>query len=139
MLSLKTALISTGIISAAVLFKVSAPFVTELITSGIPSTYSLILSFLRPPYLYLLINGIIISIVASSKLKSQKPETTQHNPSPEIVFPAVVVPSEVYSSEYSYGSSAAARVVVAEDLKMVQESKGAAMVDDGGEDEEGAD
>ncbi|XWS52005.1 hypothetical protein CRYUN_Cryun11dG0030600 [Craigia yunnanensis] len=122
MLSLKMALISTGIISVAILLKVSAPSITEFITSGIPSTYSLILSFLRPPYLYLLINCIIISIVASSKLQSQKPETTQHNPSPEIVFPAVKVSNEVYSSEFSTYESDAARVVV------MEESKGAAGV-----------
>ncbi|XVE50392.1 hypothetical protein DITRI_Ditri01bG0158900 [Diplodiscus trichospermus] len=132
MLSLKTALISTGIISVAVLFQVSAPFVTEFITSGIPSTYSLIISFLRPPYLYLLINCIIISIVASSKLQAQKPENLQHNPPPEIVFPAVEavkVSSEVYSSNLSIYGTADARVVVTD------ESKGAMMVNEGDREE----
>ncbi|XP_021288229.1 uncharacterized protein LOC110419482 [Herrania umbratica] len=128
MLSLKTALISTGIISVAIVFKVSLPLVSELITSGIPSTYSLVLSFLRPPYLYLLINCIIISIVASSKL--QHKAETQQSPSPEIVLPAVKVSSEVYSSEYSYGSDTSARVVVAE------ESKRAVVVDGGDEEEQ---
>ncbi|XVF78085.1 hypothetical protein PTKIN_Ptkin14bG0100300 [Pterospermum kingtungense] len=133
MLSLKTALISTGVISVAVLLKASAPSVTEFVTSGIPSTYSLILSFLRPPYLYLLINGIIISIVASSKLQGKKPETTQHNPSPETVFPAaeaVKVPSEVYKSEFSstYGSG---------DVKVVTtEESTRAVVVNGGDREE---
>ncbi|XVF04088.1 hypothetical protein REPUB_Repub05bG0051500 [Reevesia pubescens] len=127
MLFLKTALISIGIISVAVLFKVSAPLVTEFITSGIPSIYNLIFSFLRPPYLYLVINFIIISIVASSKFQSQKQESTQHNSSPGIVFPDVIVSNEVYSSDHSYGSGAT-RVVVAEDLKT--------MVDDGDEREE---
>ncbi|GMJ05203.1 hypothetical protein like AT1G61260 [Hibiscus trionum] len=122
MLSLKTALISTGIISLAVLFKASAPFVTEFVTSGIPSTYGLILSLLRPPYLYLLINCIIISIVASSKLQAQKPESTQLNPSSEIVSPVFKVSSEVFSSEFSYGA-AAASLVAMEDLKMAEESK----------------
>ena len=128
MLSLKTALISTGIISVAILFKASAPSITEFITSGIPSTYSLILSFMRPPYLYLLINCIIISIVASTKLQAQKPETTQHNPSPEIVFPSVEevkVSNEVYSGEFSTYGSAAAIVVETE------ESNGAVVVDGG--------
>ncbi|KAK8527357.1 hypothetical protein V6N13_085191 [Hibiscus sabdariffa] len=123
MLSLKTALISTGIISLAVLFKVSAPFVTEFVTSGIPSTYGFIVSFLRPPYLYLLINCIIISIVASSKLQARKPESTQLNPSPEIVSPAFKVSSEVFSNEFSYGNAAAGLVLAAEDLNMAEESK----------------
>ncbi|XWS27954.1 hypothetical protein CRYUN_Cryun25bG0024700 [Craigia yunnanensis] len=126
MLSLKVALISTGIISVAILFKASFTSIMEFITPGIPSTYSLILSFMRPPYLYLLINCIIISIVASTKLQAQKPETTQHNPSPEIVFPAVEavkVSNEVYSGEFSTYGSAAEIVVVTE------ESNGAVVVD----------
>ncbi|OMP04593.1 hypothetical protein COLO4_09477 [Corchorus olitorius] len=123
MLSVKTALISTGIISVAILLKASAPLVTDFVTSAIPSTYSLILSFLRPPYLYLLINGIIISIVASSKLHHK--QEAPPNPSPEIVLPAVKVPTEVYNSnEYSYGSSTATSTfVVAEDLNPVERSK----------------
>ncbi|XP_039001482.1 uncharacterized protein LOC120127691 [Hibiscus syriacus] len=120
--SLKTALISTGIISLAVLFKVSAPFVNEFVTCGIPSTYGLLLSFLRPPYLYLLINCIIICIVASSKFQVQKPESTQLNPLPEIVSPTFKVSSEVFSNEFSYGT-AAARGEVEEALKMAEESK----------------
>ncbi|MBA0849971.1 hypothetical protein Goshw_023537 [Gossypium schwendimanii] len=123
MLSLKTALISTGVISVAILLKVSAPSVTQFVTSGIPSIYGLILSFLRPPYLYLLINGIIISIVASSKLQAQKPESTQQiNPSPEIVSQALKVPSEVFSNEYSYGTPAAT-VLVAEEIKRTVEEE----------------
>ncbi|KAE8731737.1 cytochrome c-type bioproteinsis ccda-like chloroplastic protein 2 [Hibiscus syriacus] len=122
MLSLKTAVISTGIISLAVLFKVSAPFVTEVVTSGIPSTYGLILSFLRPPYLYLLINCIIITIVASSKLQRRKPESSQPNPLPDIVSPAFKVSSEVFSNEFSYGN-AAARILVEKDSEAAEESK----------------
>lgn len=124
MLSLKTALISTGVISVAILLKVSAPSVTEFVTSGIPSIYGLILPFLRPPYLYLLINGIIISIVASSKLQAQKPESTQQiNPSPEIVSPALKVPSEEFSNEYSYGTPAATFLVAEESKRMVEEEQ----------------
>ncbi|KAL4312334.1 hypothetical protein GQ457_01G005010 [Hibiscus cannabinus] len=123
MLSVKTALISTGIISLAVLFKVSAPFVTEFVTSGIPSTYGFILSFLRPPYLYLLINCIIISIVASSKLQVRKPESTQLNPSPEIVSPAFKVSSEVFSNEFSYENAAAGVVLAAEESKQTVEEE----------------
>ncbi|KAE8681066.1 cytochrome c-type bioproteinsis ccda-like chloroplastic protein 2 [Hibiscus syriacus] len=121
-LSLKTALISTGVISMAVLFKVSAPFVTEFVTSGIPSTYGLILSFLRPPYLYLLINCIIISIVASSKLQAHKPESPQLINPPEIVSPAFKVSSEVFSNEFSY-ETAPARVLVAEETKRAVEEE----------------
>ncbi|KAE8680160.1 cytochrome c-type bioproteinsis ccda-like chloroplastic protein 2 [Hibiscus syriacus] len=120
-LSLKTVLISTGVISMAFLFKVSAPFVTEFVMSGIPSTYGLILSFLRPPYLYLLINCIIISIVASSKLQAQKPESAQLN-HPEIVSPEFKDSNEVFSNEFSYGT-APARVLVMEESKRAVEEE----------------
>lgn len=140
MLSLKTALISTGVISVAVLLKASAPSVTEFITSGIPSTYGLLLSFLRPPYLYLLINGIIITIVASSKLQSQKPETSQHKlPSQDVVFPAAVEAVNVSNEVYNNNNNSEFSTYGSHDMKVVvtEESKGAAvLVVNGGDKEE---
>ncbi|WCJ32116.1 hypothetical protein M5689_013559 [Euphorbia peplus] len=67
-LSLKVALISTGIISVAVVIKTSVPALTDLV----PVMYRCVVAWLRPPYLYLVMNAIIISIVASSKLHVQK-------------------------------------------------------------------
>ncbi|XP_050216914.1 uncharacterized protein LOC126667853 [Mercurialis annua] len=64
---LKLALLSTGIFSVAVLLKLSVPFITYFTVSELH-----VLAWLQPPYLYLIINGIIISIVASSKLQLQK-------------------------------------------------------------------
>ncbi|KAJ9153637.1 hypothetical protein P3X46_027057 [Hevea brasiliensis] len=73
-LSLKIALISTCVLSVAVMLKLSVPVVTDFAVHELPLMYSSVISWLRPPYLYLVINGIIISIVASSKLQLQKPE-----------------------------------------------------------------
>lgn len=67
-LSLKLVLISTGVVTMALALKVSAPVVSDFVVSEIPSIWSFLLSWLRPPYLYILINCIIISIFASSKL-----------------------------------------------------------------------
>lgn len=69
-LSLKLILISTTVLSAAVALKLSAPAITEFAVSEVPSLYHGVVSWLRPPYLYLVINCIIITIVASSKLQS---------------------------------------------------------------------
>ncbi|XP_056172919.1 uncharacterized protein LOC115687633 [Syzygium oleosum] len=62
--SLKALLASTLVISAAVLLKLSLPAIAGLV----PSLHALLLPWLRPPYLYILVNCIIISIVASSRL-----------------------------------------------------------------------
>ncbi|KAJ9182827.1 hypothetical protein P3X46_006777 [Hevea brasiliensis] len=73
-ISLKLALISTAVLSVAVILKLSVPVVTDFAVSELPVVYSSVLSWLRPPYLYLVINGIIMSIVASSMLQLQKSE-----------------------------------------------------------------
>nr|GME02738.1 Cyclin-L1 like [Ipomoea batatas] len=70
-LSLRILLISTTVISAAVMLKISAPAITDFAVSNVPSIWNAVVSWLRPPYLYLVINCIIITIVASSKLQSK--------------------------------------------------------------------
>ncbi|XP_050370172.1 uncharacterized protein LOC126788245 [Argentina anserina] len=70
--TLKIVLISTGVVSMAVALKLSAPVAADILSSPVPSLWSSLLPWLRPPYLYILINCIIISIVASSKLHAPK-------------------------------------------------------------------
>ncbi|KAH9650940.1 DUF4408 domain-containing protein [Citrus sinensis] len=67
---LKAAAVSTCVLSVGVVLKHSsvAPFISEFLASDVPSFWNLLLQWLEPPFLYLLINAIIISIVASSKL-----------------------------------------------------------------------
>ncbi|TQD76698.1 hypothetical protein C1H46_037780 [Malus baccata] len=85
LLTLKVALISTGVVSMAVGLKLSSPLVADAVTSQVPSLWSSAISWLRPPYLYILINCIIISIVASSKLHP-KPEDSHPETEPELVM-----------------------------------------------------
>lgn len=89
-LSLKLALISTGILSIAVALKLSVPLVTDFAVSELPVIYGSFLSWLQPPYLYLVINGIIISIVASSKLHKPEEPSKQHEiiPPPTLAMAA---------------------------------------------------
>ncbi|XP_015896755.3 uncharacterized protein LOC107430433 [Ziziphus jujuba] len=91
--SLKLLLISTGVLSMAFVMKLSVPVVTDFVATEVPSIWSVVLSWLRPPYLYILINCIIISIVASSKLQ-QKVEYYPAHP-PEMVVPQPVVAEAV--------------------------------------------
>ncbi|KAK2644177.1 hypothetical protein Ddye_019372 [Dipteronia dyeriana] len=66
-LSLKVIFMSTGVLSMALLLKMSVPLVMDFSISRAPVMWSSFLSWLKPPYLYLIINGIIITIVASSR------------------------------------------------------------------------
>ncbi|KAK6134517.1 hypothetical protein DH2020_031751 [Rehmannia glutinosa] len=75
MSSLKVVLISTSVLSAAIMLKFSVPALTDF-AFNVPSIYNGVVSWLRPPYLYLVINCIIITIVASSKLQSRKDEVS---------------------------------------------------------------
>ncbi|XP_006360129.1 uncharacterized protein [Solanum tuberosum] len=85
MLSIKIFLISTTVLSAAIMLKVSAPVVTDFAVSEVPSIWNGVVSWLKPPYLYLVINCIIITIVASSKLQNKLDENS--SPVPAIVSP----------------------------------------------------
>ncbi|KAJ6728013.1 COTTON FIBER (DUF761) [Salix koriyanagi] len=97
MLSLKVALISTGLLSLAVILKLSVvPLVTDFAVSELPIMYSSVISWLQPPYLYLVINCIIITILASSRLQLQNPSQEQQVPlSPaDIIVPPLPVTVE---------------------------------------------
>ncbi|KAG9137157.1 hypothetical protein Leryth_011981 [Lithospermum erythrorhizon] len=68
MLTPRLLLISATIISASIAVKLYAPPLIN-ISSSVPTLY--VVSWLKPPYLYLIINFIIITIVASTKLQSK--------------------------------------------------------------------
>ncbi|XP_022985244.1 uncharacterized protein LOC111483295 [Cucurbita maxima] len=112
-LSLKILLVSTGVLSMAVFLKLSVPVVSDFIVSEIPSIWTCFLSWLTPPYLYLLINCIIISIVASSKFQPKLEDDASVPPIPHTIAPfpvakissayAVCGGSEIFNG-YSYNA-----------------------------------
>ncbi|KAK3199161.1 hypothetical protein Dsin_022576 [Dipteronia sinensis] len=69
--SLKVGLVSTCVFSIAMLFKFSFPLISEFVACDVPVFWNVVLQWLKPPYLYLIINCIIISIVASAKLQQK--------------------------------------------------------------------
>ncbi|KAI9073939.1 hypothetical protein K1719_044112 [Acacia pycnantha] len=87
-LSLKVVLLSTGVLSLAVALKLSVPLVSDFIVSDVPNIWSFFLSWLRPPYLYILVNCIIISIAASSKFLNHKLDDLAHSPDPLAALPS---------------------------------------------------
>ncbi|KAL7186368.1 hypothetical protein ACSBR2_028167 [Camellia fascicularis] len=101
MLSLKVVLISTSVLFMAMVLKLSVPIVMEFAISEIPSIWSFVMSWLRPPYLYVVINCIIITIVASSKLQQKVVD----KPPPAVagetmVYPVPIKVREDYAVAY---------------------------------------
>ncbi|KAI3994020.1 hypothetical protein MKX01_007352 [Papaver californicum] len=94
-LSLKVLLISTGFLSMAIILKLSIPVVLEFMISEVPVFWSCLLSWLTPPYLYVIINGIIITIAASSRFNQSKNDHN-HNSIAEPLF--VPVNNKIISS-----------------------------------------
>ncbi|XP_018823543.1 uncharacterized protein LOC108993187 [Juglans regia] len=110
-LSLKLVLISTGLLSLAAMLKLSLPVVSDFVAYEIPSIWSCVLSWLRPPYLYIVINFIIVSILASSKLQQKhddlEPDMPVGQPPPTKVSGIVADDTVIYGdcvvlSEYGY-------------------------------------
>ncbi|KAK8585291.1 hypothetical protein V6N13_139225 [Hibiscus sabdariffa] len=123
MLSLKVLFISTGILGIALGFKISVPLVLEFCVSQAPLWWSTFRSWLRPPYLYVIINGIIITIVASSRFnfnqnKSEKDQTVQMQPRPKISVDRR--PVEEYDTKSSWESD----VVESSDFVYEQNHRG---------------
>ncbi|XP_022723536.1 uncharacterized protein LOC111280424 [Durio zibethinus] len=87
MLSLKVLFVSIGKLAIALGLKGSVPLVLELSVYQAPLLWSTFRSWLKPPYLYIVINGIIITIAASSWFhhnNSEKEQSEQVQPRSKI-------------------------------------------------------
>lgn len=82
--AVKVVLITVGVVSSVILVKDSVvPCLSSLLISALPSLWSLLKSLLSPPYIYILLNFIILCIAVSSTFnhqshhlkKPQKPNT----------------------------------------------------------------
>jgi len=89
-LSLRTVLISAAILSTAMALKLTVPMVSHFILNEAPTIWNFILSCFTPPYLYLLLNLIILTIVITSKFHNY-----HHHSPPEHLLPFDGTPSPV--------------------------------------------
>lgn len=88
--SVKVILISTGILSMAMGLKLTLPLLTHFLLTEGPHVCTFFLTCFTPPYLYILINFIILTIVASSKLNHH-----HHSPPDDTVLLPAVYPAAV--------------------------------------------
>ncbi|KAM1796928.1 hypothetical protein ACFX11_037103 [Malus domestica] len=101
--SLKIVLISSGVVALALAMKLSVPMATEFLASHLPVMCSYFRSLFRPPYLYVLINCIIITIAASSRFNGHgrspqpklQPESEASVSDPPAVYESMYRESEV--------------------------------------------
>lgn len=89
----KIVLISTGAISIAMAIKVSVPPVMAFAFCNVPAIWSALVLWLKPPYIYFIVNGIIITIMASSRLSQLHRVVDYHETSIPPPTPAAPAPS----------------------------------------------
>ncbi|KAM1123719.1 hypothetical protein ACFXTH_005003 [Malus domestica] len=96
--SLKIVLILSGFVAWALAMKISVPMAAEFVASNFSVMCSSFRFLLRPPYLYVLVNGIIITIAASSRFDGHR-RSPQPKLQPESEV-SVSDPAVVYEPMY---------------------------------------
>ncbi|MED6133243.1 hypothetical protein PIB30_026568 [Stylosanthes scabra] len=94
--SLKLLLISTWLLFTALGLNLSLTTITYFFSTHVPLTWNLCLTCLKPPYLFLLLNAIILSIAASSIFHHPNTHPPPPSPSPShqpLHIPYVAKPS----------------------------------------------
>ncbi|XP_004293570.1 PREDICTED: uncharacterized protein LOC101303095 [Fragaria vesca subsp. vesca] len=90
LVSLRILLISTGVVALALAMKLYVPLVFEFAVSNLPLIWTSCKSLLRPPYLYVVVNAIIITIAASSMFHHDRPQAKLPSSESESTPPPVV-------------------------------------------------
>ncbi|KAI4371090.1 hypothetical protein MLD38_019360 [Melastoma candidum] len=78
MISATKALVLIGAVSLAAMAWLSVP----VVVSWLPSVWRCFVSWIRPPYIYVLLNGIIVTIAASSRIGSSCGRPAEATPPP---------------------------------------------------------
>ncbi|XP_023731404.1 uncharacterized protein LOC111879164 [Lactuca sativa] len=79
-LSLKVLLLAFGVVSVSMAVEYIVPLLLDFAVNDLPAMWSLLQSYLKPPYLYLLINVIIFTIFATSSFHHRIMHENQSQP-----------------------------------------------------------
>ncbi|XP_076882331.1 uncharacterized protein LOC143611102 [Bidens hawaiensis] len=95
-LSVKLLLISLTVISIAVTTKLTVPLMFSFAVNGLPAIWSVVATWLKPPYLYVIINAIIITIAATTRFQHNHHQQSPNEPPPSDLTPVNydIAPSE---------------------------------------------
>ncbi|KAJ9168919.1 hypothetical protein P3X46_020395 [Hevea brasiliensis] len=125
--SVQSVLISTGVLFLALLLKASVPLVFDFSVYQAPLIWSSLASWLKPPYLYVILNCIIITIAASSRFHHTHGADNEQQEQ----IPAVRKISARDPDQFHYDmkiSAPESTVVVAEDVCEQREEKASAIL-----------
>ncbi|WOL12974.1 hypothetical protein Cni_G21743 [Canna indica] len=97
----RAALVSAGVVIVAVALRFAGPSLLGFLAIAVPQAYASAVTWLRPPYLYLVINGIIISIAASSRFQKQHSaaDPTPISPSSLLAMDPPPVQAQAYEAK----------------------------------------
>ncbi|OVA20201.1 Protein of unknown function DUF761 [Macleaya cordata] len=106
--SLQVLCLSIAVLSLAFVLKLSLPVILEFIVAEVPQLWISMNSWLTPPYLYIVINGIIITIAASSRFHNQHNYNKIHDDDQMelLVSPSVKIQSDANPDFFVSSSSA---------------------------------
>ncbi|KAF5187956.1 cotton fiber [Thalictrum thalictroides] len=104
-LSVKIFGVSSLIFTIALILKLSVPVISQFIVSELPLLWRSILSWLTPPYLYVVVNGIIITIAASSRFYQNKIDEEHQSSESESIVAPLKVPLPVVNSGLDFSVS----------------------------------
>ncbi|KAK4799591.1 hypothetical protein SAY86_024956 [Trapa natans] len=95
--AVKVVLITVGVVSSVLLVKISVVPCISSVISSLSSLWGFLKSFSSPPYIYLLLNLIILSILVSSIF-------SHHGQSPHHKKPQTLKTTNVFSDDSYYGN-----------------------------------
>lgn len=117
-MEMRMALVWAIVALTAVMFWLSGLGILSFLSSEVPRMYGSLLSWLVPPYLYIIINGIILSIAASSrfhKVAAEDVDLAPMIPTTELTTPAEFVVESV-NAEESQGVGVYYKVAVGDEV-----------------------
>ncbi|THU68392.1 hypothetical protein C4D60_Mb08t03420 [Musa balbisiana] len=116
MLFLKAALASAAVVVTTAVMLHAGPPIRRLLATEAPRAYASLLAWLTPPYLYFVLNAIILSIAAASRFHKPSADSTNRvpvSPAEMVVHPPDYMLPVEYQEEHSWDAPSTRLVAAA--------------------------
>nr|XP_009412944.1 PREDICTED: uncharacterized protein LOC103994346 [Musa acuminata subsp. malaccensis] len=127
MLFLKAALASAAVVVTTAVMLHAGPPIRRLLATEVPRAYASLVAWLTPPYLYFVLNAIILSIAAASRFHKPSADSTDRvpvSPAEMVVHPPDYMLVAAASEEYYGGGEQEAMVLGQEETVVKAEAAG---------------